>query len=39
MIARIGGYTGKSSGGPPGAHVIASGLARVKVASQVLEEL
>jgi len=29
MVAQLGGYTGKSSGGPPGATVIARGLQRV----------
>lgn len=29
MVALLGGYTGKSSGGPPGATVIARGLQRV----------
>lgn len=35
-IARLGGYTGKSSGGPPGATVIARGLADIAVAAKVL---
>jgi hypothetical protein len=35
-IARLGGYTGKSSGGPPGATVLARGLADVAVAAKVL---
>jgi hypothetical protein len=29
-LAELGGYTGKSSGGPPGALVIARGLARIE---------
>jgi hypothetical protein len=37
MIADIGGYTGKSSGGPPGPTVIARGLERLDIAAQVLE--
>jgi len=39
MIADIGGYTGKSSGGPPGPTVIARGLERLGVAAQVVEAL
>jgi hypothetical protein len=39
LIAEIGGYTGKSSGGPPGATVIARGLERVAIATDVLENL
>lgn len=35
-IARLGGYTGKSSGGPPGAIVIGRGLEDVLVAARVL---
>jgi len=38
-IAELGGYTGKSSGGPPGAIVIARGLARVRAAADALEVL
>lgn len=37
MIADIGGYTGKSSGGPPGPTVIARGLERMGIAADVLE--
>lgn len=37
LIAEIGGYTGKSSGGPPGPTVIARGLERVAIAAEVLE--
>jgi hypothetical protein len=39
MIADIGGYTGKSSGGPPGPTVIGRGLERLKVAADVVEAL
>lgn len=39
MIADLGGYTGKSSGGPPGATVIGRGLQRVLLAAEVLEEI
>jgi hypothetical protein len=39
LIANIGGYTGKSSGGPPGAQVIARGLQRVAAGATVLEGL
>ena len=35
-IAELGGYTGKSSGGPPGATVIGLGLERVKTAAELL---
>jgi hypothetical protein len=35
-IAELGGYTGKSSGGPPGATTIARGLERVLIATEVL---
>jgi hypothetical protein len=38
-IAELGGYTGKSSGGPPGAIVIARGLARVRAAADAIEVL
>jgi hypothetical protein len=37
-IADLGGYTGKSSGGPPGALVIARGLRRVEPAALVLDD-
>jgi hypothetical protein len=37
MIADEGGYTGKSSGGPPGPTVIARGLERISIAADVLE--
>jgi hypothetical protein len=39
LIAQCGGYTGKSSGGPPGAFVIARGLARIQTVAEVLEKL
>lgn len=39
LIAEIGGYTGKSSGGPPGPTVIARGLERIAIAAQVLERV
>jgi hypothetical protein len=37
MVADLGGYTGKSSGGPPGATVIGRGLERVMLAAEVVE--
>jgi hypothetical protein len=39
LIADLGGYTGKSSGGPPGPTVIARGLERVGIAAEVLAAL
>jgi len=36
-IARLGGYTGKSSGGPPGTTVVGRGLERLAGAAKVLE--
>jgi hypothetical protein len=36
LIADIGGYTGQSSGGPPGPTVIARGLERIAIAADVL---
>jgi hypothetical protein len=39
MIADLGGYTGKSSGGPPGPTVIGRGLERVAVAAEVVQAL
>lgn len=39
LIADIGGYTGKSSGGPPGGRVIQRGLDRVLPVATVLERL
>jgi hypothetical protein len=38
-IAELGGYTGKSSGGPPGATTIARGLERLQMAVDVLDAL
>jgi len=38
-IATAGGYTGKSSGGPPGPTVLGRGLMRVEIAAQVLRDL
>ena len=38
-IADLGGYTGKSSGGPPGAKVIGRGLEDLAVAARLLESL
>jgi transposase-like protein len=38
-IAELGGYTGKSSGGPPGTTTIARGLQRIQIATEILEEL
>jgi hypothetical protein len=38
-IADIGGYTGKSSGGPPGSTVIARGLAKVAILAEGLRNL
>lgn len=37
-LADLGGYTGTSSGGPPGARVIARGLARIEPIVEVLED-
>jgi hypothetical protein len=39
LIAQCGGYVGKNSGGPPGALVIARGLARIQTVAKVLEKL
>jgi len=36
-IADLGGYTGKSSGGPPGSVTIGRGLARILIAAEVLK--
>jgi hypothetical protein len=38
-IARMGGYTGKSSGGPPGAITIGRGLERLRQRAEALEDL
>jgi len=38
-IAQMGGYTGKSSGGPPGAITIARGLDRLCQRAEALEDL
>jgi hypothetical protein len=38
-MADLGGYTGKSSGGPPGSVTIGRGLVRVVAAAEVLEIL
>jgi hypothetical protein len=37
LLARIGGYTGKSSGGPPGTLLIARGFQRIQLLVEVLE--
>ena len=37
-IADLGGYTGKSSGGPPGAIVISRGLAYIRSAARILSD-
>jgi len=39
LIARLGGYTGKSSGGPPGPTTLARGLSRVTDTAKVLKTL
>jgi hypothetical protein len=36
-IAELGGYTGKSSGGPPGAITLARGLERLQPAAELLQ--
>lgn len=38
-IAELGGYTGKSSGGPPGSTTIARGLAQLHVAAEMLDAI
>ena len=38
LIADLGGYTGKSSGGPPGALVIARGLNRLRPVAQLITD-
>jgi hypothetical protein len=35
-IAEMGGYTGKSSGGPPGSITIARGLERLGIAAEIV---
>lgn len=39
LIAQCGGYVGRSSGGPPGALVLARGLAKIQTVAKVLEKL
>lgn len=39
MIAELGGYTGKSSGGPPGAITLARGLFRLRDAADTLRAM
>jgi hypothetical protein len=36
-LAELGGYTGKSSGGPPGATVITRGLDRIQLLAELLD--
>jgi hypothetical protein len=36
-VAELGGYTGRSSGGPPGAKTISRGLDRIQLAAQLLK--
>jgi hypothetical protein len=38
-IAELGGYTGKSSGGPPGSTTIGRGLVHLQIVAQMLEKL
>lgn len=38
-IADLGGYTGKSSGGPPGSTTIGRGLEKVRLAADILKTL
>ena len=38
-IADLGGYTGKSSGGPPGTITIGRGLQRICDAAELLEQM
>jgi hypothetical protein len=35
-LAKLGGYTGRASGGPPGPRVLARGLQRIEVLAEVL---
>jgi hypothetical protein len=37
LLARIGGYVGKSSGGPPGPLVLARGLLKIEYLALALE--
>ena len=37
LLARIGGFTGKASGGPPGALVLARGFQRIQLLAEVLK--
>jgi hypothetical protein len=37
-IAELGGYTGRSSGGPPGTKTISRGLDRIQLAAQLLKK-
>jgi len=39
LVADLGGYTGKSSGGPPGPTVIARGLERIATAALVIASM
>ena len=39
IVTDLGGYTGQSSGGPPGPTVVARGLERIAVAAEILEML
>jgi hypothetical protein len=36
MIAQLGGYIGKSSGGPPGLKTFSRGMEKVQIAAMVL---
>ena len=38
-IAYLGGYTGKSSGGPPGSITLSRGLKEVRAAARVIDAL
>ena len=38
-IAELGGYTGKSSGGPPGSTTIARGLTQLHIATEILDAI
>lgn len=39
LVAQLGGYTGKSSGGPPGVIVIGRGLQKIETAAAVIDAL